>query len=165
MNLGINGSAQKGLITGLLMIAVSLGIFYVKGNFENGLQYIAYFLYVAGIIWALISFKKSSAENKTFKSYFSEGFKCFIVVTLLMVVFTFVFLKFNPSLKEEMAVNYKAELIKSNNYTAAEIDKMVIKAKDFFVTMLVSMAVFGYLIIGALVSVIAAAFFSQKNYK
>ncbi|HMU25625.1 MAG TPA: hypothetical protein PKD97_11220, partial [Ferruginibacter sp.] len=52
---------------------------------------------------------------------------------------------------------------KTNNYTPAEIETMVVKAKDYFVTMLVSMAIFGYLIIGALVTVIASAFFSQKR--
>ena len=62
-----------------------------------------------------------------------------------------------------MAINYKADLIKSKNYTAPEIETMTIKAKDYFVTMLVSMAIFGYLIIGALVTVIASAFFSQKK--
>lgn len=159
-----SSSAQKGIITGILMIAVSLIIYYLKGNFENGLQYIAYFLYVVGILWTLYSFRKKEAENKSFKNYFSEGFKCFIVVTLMMVLFTFIFLKLNPSLKEEMAINYKADLIKSKNYTAPEIETMTIKAKDYFVTMLVSMAIFGYLIIGALVTVIASAFFSQKEY-
>ena len=158
-----SSSAQKGIITGILMIAVSLVIYKLKGNFENGLQYIAYFLYVVGIIWALYSFKIKESENKSFKNYFSEGFKCFIVVTLLMVLFTFIFLKLNPSLKEEMAINYKADLVKSKNYTAPEIETMAIKAKEYFVTMLVSMAIFGYLIIGALVTVIASAFFSQKK--
>ena len=66
-----SSSAQKGIITGILMIAVSLIIYYLKGNFENGLQYIAYFLYVVGILWTLYSFRKKEAENKSFKNYFS----------------------------------------------------------------------------------------------
>ncbi|HMT97214.1 MAG TPA: DUF4199 domain-containing protein [Ferruginibacter sp.] len=163
MNLKNISATQKGLITAAVMIVISLLIYYFKGNFENGLQYITYFVYIAGIVWALLAFRYSDKENKSFKNYFSEGFKCFIVVTLLMVLFTFIFLKLNPSLKDEMAVHYKADLVKTNNYTPAEIETMVVKAKDYFVTMLVSMAIFGYLIIGALVTVIASAFFSQKR--
>jgi ABC-type Na+ efflux pump permease subunit len=106
---------------------------------------------------------QSSAENKTFKNYFSQGFKCFIVVTLLMVAFTWVFLKVTPSMKEEMAQHYRTELSKSGNKTPQEIDTLVTGAKKYFIPMLTSMAIFGYLLIGALVTLIAAGFFSQKK--
>ena len=156
-------ATYKGLITGLLMVLISVGIYFYRGSFENKLQYITYFVYVAGIVWALIGYKQSGAEPKTFKSYFSQGFRCFIVVTLIMVVFTWVFLMMNPALKQEMATQYRADLIKQGNYTPPEIDKMVLKAKDYFITMLTSMAIFGYLVIGALVTLIGSAFFSQKK--
>ena len=92
-------------------------------------------------------------------------FSCFVVVTFMMVVFTWVFLWLNPGLKEEMAVQYRSDLQSKGNYTATEIDDMVGKAKEYFVTMLVSMAIFGYLAIGALVTVIASGFLSQKKFQ
>ena len=156
-------ATYKGLITGILMILISIGIYFYRGNFENKLQYITYFVYIAGIVWALIGYKQSSDEIKTFKNYFSQGFKCFIVITFLMVAFTWVFLKMNPSLKEEMAQNYRAQLLSSGNKTPAEIDTMVLNAKQYFITMLTSMAIFGYLVIGALVTVIGSAFLSQQK--
>ncbi len=159
-------ATYRGVITGLLMIVASIGIFYYRGNFENGLQYIVYCIYIAGIVWALAGYKnRPTVNDKKFKNYFAEGFKCFIVITLLMVAFTFIFLKMNPALKEEMAKNYQADLIKTGNYTVAEIETMVNKAKEYFITMLTSMAIFGYLLIGALVTLIASAFFSQYNKK
>jgi hypothetical protein len=127
------------------------------------LQYITYFIYIAGITWALIGFKQSANENKSFKNYFSQGFKCFIVVTFLMVAFTFIFLELTPGMKAEMAQNYQRELLKSGNKTPQEIDTLVTGAKKYFIPMLTSIAIFGYLLIGALVTVIAAAFFSQKK--
>ena len=153
----------KGLITGILMILLSVGIFFYRGNFENNLQYITYSIYIAGIVWTLIVFKQSGEEKKTFKSYFTQGFKCFIVVTFLMVAFTWIFLQVNPALKEEMARNYRLELLRSGNKTPQEIDTMVASAKQYFITMLTSMAIFGYLLIGALVTVIASAFLSQQK--
>lgn len=156
-------ATYKGLITGIIMILISIGIFFYKGNFENKLQYITYFTYIAGILWTLISFKKSNGEIKTFKNYFTQGFKCFIVITFMMVVFTWVFLKLNPQLKEEMAQTYRLELSKSGNKTTQEIDTMVSNAKQYFITMFTSMAIFGYLLIGTLVTVIAAAFLSQQK--
>ena len=156
-------ATYKGLITGSAMILISIGIFFYKGSFENKLQYITYFTYIAGILWTMITYKRSDEEIKTFKNYFTQGFKCFIVITFMMVVFTWIFLKSNPALKEEMANAYRLELLKSGNKTSQEIDTMVMNAKQYFITMLTSMAIFGYLLIGALVTVIAAAFLSQQR--
>ena len=156
-------ATYKGLIAGTLMILISIGIYFYRGSFENKLQYITYFVYIAGIIWTLIGYKQSDAEPKTFKNYFSQGFRCFIVVALMMVVFTWAFLMLNPGLKADMAVQYRADLVKKGNYTAPEIDTMVAKAKEYFTTMLISMTIFGYLLIGSLVTLIGAAFLSQKK--
>ena len=156
-------ATYKGLITGILMILISIGIYFYRGSFENKLQYITYFVYIAGIIWALIGYKQSDAESKTFKNYFAQGFRCFIVVTLMMVVFTWVFLMLNPALKEEMGKQYHNYLVKQANYTPAEIDTMVLNEKKYFIIRWTSTAIFGYLFIGSLVTLIAAAFLSQKK--
>lgn len=156
-------STYKGLITGLLMLGVSLGIYYLKGGFENNLQYITYALYVTGILWALMSFKNSASEKKSFKNYFTEGFKCFIVIAFVMVLFTLIFTKLHPELKEQMATAYRAGLVSKGNYTPPEIDKMVLQAKEYYVTMLVSMAIFGYLVIGSIVTLVGSVALSRKN--
>jgi Protein of unknown function (DUF4199) len=156
-------ATYKGLITGTVMILISIGIYFYKGNFDNKLAYITYFTYIAGIIWTLVSYKHSAAEKKNFKAYFTEGFKCFIVITFMMVAFTWIFIKLNPGMKEEMAVEYRAGLEKKGNYTVAEIDDMVKKAKQYFITMLTSMAIFGYLVIGSLITLIGAGFLSSQR--
>ena len=156
-------ATYKGLIIGVLMLAVSAGIFYTQGNFESNLQYITYALYVGGIIWTLNDFHKKNPENKSFKNYFTEGFKCFIVITFLMVLFTFIFTRMNPEMKGQMATNYRADLEAKGNYTVAEINMMVQKAKDYFAIMLTSMAIFGYLIIGSMVTLITTLFFMKRK--
>jgi uncharacterized membrane protein len=156
-------ATTKGFITGILMILTSLGIFQAMGNFENNLQYIVYLMYIGGILWTLLDYKKRGSGPFTFKNYFSQGFKCFIVITLLMVIFTWAFMEFNPSLEDEMAKNYRAELITQANYTASEIDSMVLKAQKYFVPMLTSMAIFGYLVIGAMVTAIASLMISRQK--
>lgn len=156
-------ATKKGLLTGLVMIACSIAIFFVKGNFQNSLQYITYCLYVAGILWTLISFKKNDSGAARFKDYFSQGFKCFVVVTLLMVIFTFVFLLLNPGMKEQMAVLMREEMLKTKTLTLTQIEENINSAKKAFVPALVMSAVFGYLLIGAVFTAIAAAFLSQKR--
>ena len=158
-------ATRKGILASILLIGVSLLIFVSKHSFQNNLQYISYSIYVLAIIWAILDYKKNQAGSASFKNLFNEGFKCFIVVTLFMVIFTFVFLKLQPQLREEMAVNFKKELTEKGDYTTAEIETRVTQAKDFFVTTFVSTAIFGYLIIGAMVSAIASAFFAERKFR
>ena len=157
-------ATQKGILASLLMIGVSLLIYSSKHSFQNNLQYISYSIYVLAIIWSVLDYKKQ-AGSATFKNLFSEGFKCFIVVTLFMVLFTFVFLKLQPQLRDEMAVIFKKELTAKGDYTASEIESRVAQAKDYFVTTSVSKAIFGYLIIGAMVSAIASAFLAERKFR
>ena len=156
-------ATYKGLIVGVLMVLVSVAIFYSKGSFESNLQYITYALYIFGIVWTLRSYYKNNAEPKSFKNYFSQGFKFFIVVCFLMVIFTYAFTKMHPELKEAMAVKYRAELVEKGNYTPVEINNMVQKATDFFTVMLTSLAIFWYLVMGSMVTVITTLFFLKRD--
>ncbi len=154
---------NKGLITGGVMIIISICIFAAKRNFENGLQYITYSTYVAGILWAIFSLKKQTGNSATFKQYFAEGFKCFIVVTLLMILFTLIFILLHPELKEQMATQMKAEFLKSKDLTTVDIENRIATAKKFFLPGYIMGAILGYLFIGSLVSLVAAGFLSSAN--
>lgn len=156
-------ATYKGLAAGVLMVLVSFAIYAAKGNFENNLQYITYGIYVGAIVWALYDYHQSANENKRFKNYFTQGFKCFIVIVFIMVLFTYVFSVMHPELKEEMAARYRADLALQKNYTPVEIDKMVETAKGYFTVMLVSMAIFGYLIIGAMTTVVSGLIMMRKK--
>lgn len=156
-------ATQKGLITGVVMIVISFIIYYTKGNFDNSLQYITYCTYVAGIIWAMLGFAKQNPGLQKFGPYFMNGFKCFIVVTLLMVVFTFVFLQLHPEFKDQMATIYKEQLIKSGNATLAEIDERIKLAKKSFTPAMVMATVFSYLVIGAMITAISSAVIIQRS--
>ena len=158
-----NTATKKGLLTGVVMILVSVIIYYTRGNFENRLQYITYTIYVAGIIWALLDHSKQMNAKHSFGEYFSQGFKCFVVVTLLMVIFTAIFLLLQPQLKDEMAVTYKNDLIKTGNYTMPEIEEKIKVARKSFVPAMIMGAVFGYLVIGAMVTVITSIVLVQKR--
>ncbi len=145
-----------GLATGLIMVAMSLGIYYTMHSFDNNLQYLTYAVYVAGVVYTIVHYSKMPHAIRSFRNYFSQGFKCFIVVTLVMVSFTYIFLKSDPGLREEMARNYRADLELKGNFTPAEIDSKVLSARDYFVIMLTSSAIFGYLVIGGLVTAVTS---------
>lgn len=149
-------ATNKGLITGVLMIILSLVFFYSKQAADSPMQFAIYFVYALGVIWALADFSKKADTTAKFGEYFLQGFKCFIVVTLLMVLFTLAFNKLHPEFKDQMAENYKKDLLKQGNKTPPEIEDTIKQAKDYYIVMLVSGAIFVYLVVGVIVTVITS---------
>lgn len=156
-------ATKKGLLTGIVMIGLSLLMYYIlKWPLNQKDQYVLFCVYIAGIGWSLLSYKQSGAEDKTFKKYFSTGFKTFIVVTLLMVLYTFIFFMFNTAYRDAGIAENNAMLLKEGNHTPAEIESNAKQLKQIFMPVMVGIATFKYLILGAMVTAIASGFLSRK---
>ncbi|MBS1755672.1 MAG: DUF4199 domain-containing protein [Bacteroidetes bacterium] len=157
-------ATKKGVLAALVMIILSLVFFYVlKYPVSGNNQIVILLVYVAAVIWSLLSFKSADSDTLKFKDYFSEGFKTFVVITLLMVIFTYVFYKFNPQILED-GIKLNNELLqKQGDHTPAEIEANSKKLRDIFLPMMTAINTLKYLIIGALVAAIGAGFLSQKN--
>lgn len=155
---------NKGLITGCVMVAVTLFFFYVlKQPFESNFQYIIYGIYTAGIIWAVLDFKKNAAAGEKFKDYFSAGFKMFVIVTLMMVLFVFIFFYFNPEIRDAKFAENTKLLLQEGNHTPAEIEKNTAQMKSVFFPLMLGITTFAYLFLGALITAITSAFLSAKK--
>jgi hypothetical protein len=147
----------KGLITGLVMLAVTLLFYFIKLPADSGIQYIIYLLYAAGILWTLIDFSRSPAYTGKFGELFGQGFRCFIIVALIMVTFTAIFTNMHPEFAEESGNYYRQDLVKLKNKTPNEVEKEVADFKKQFTTRLVSLSIFGYLITGAVFTAAGSA--------
>lgn len=155
---------RKGLVTGLLMIALSLLLFYVvKMPLNQKDQYILFSVYIAGIIWSLYAYKQAATDDTTFKNYFSTGFKTFIVATLLMVLYTFIFFTFNTAYREAGIAENNTLLLKEGNHTPAEIESNARQLRQIFMPVMIGITTFKYLILGALVTAVSAGFFSRRQ--
>lgn len=153
----------KGLLTGIAMIIAGLSLFYSNTEPASPLMFVSYFLYGLGIVWAIVPFAKQFPAS-TFGKFFNQGFKCFIVVTLMMAVYTFVFYKSNPKLVEEKGELTRQELLKTEkNRTPAEINTMIENGKKNFAVLATSVTIFQYLLVGAIVSAATAGILSLSN--
>ena len=155
--------AVKGLITAIIMIAVSFALFYAKINANSPLIYLPYLIYAIGIVWTLVSYKRIPAYTGKFGDLFSEGFKCFIVTTLVMIGFLVIYFQMQPQFKEDSAKAYREYLVKEKLKQPHEIDAEVEKHKKQVVTGIISMQIFGYLIIGAIVTAGCSALLTRRN--
>ncbi|MCX8020267.1 MAG: DUF4199 domain-containing protein [Chitinophagaceae bacterium] len=154
--------ARKGLITSAVMIAYFLALsrFFPSGH--QSLKYVVFGIYGAGILWTLLSSLRHDPSPAGFGELFQRGFRCFIVVTLVMTVFHFVFIKLNSGLLDEAARIYKEELIK-NKVLPQEAEAQALRFKNRYPVQLISGTIFGYLILGAAVTGVFALFLSRKK--
>jgi hypothetical protein len=153
----------KGMLTGIAMVATSLLLIYVKREANSGAQYLFYLLYAAGITWTLLEYSRSAAYIAKFGSIFGQGFRCFIMVTVVYVIFTGTYAATHPELARQTAENYRQELVKKGNKTPAEIDKEVDAVKNQFVTANISLAIFGSLITGAIFTAAGAGLLLMRR--
>ena len=155
--------AIKGSITAIAMIAVFLAVYYSGKNADTRLQYLVYILYALGITWSLVAFRQSPAFTGKFGDLFSQGFKCFIVVTLVITIFYAVFNYQHPEFRDEAAAAYKEQLVKQKDKLPPVIESEVATYKKQYTLRLVSGAIFGYLIIGAGVTAVLSALLTRRR--
>ena len=152
----IRNTAVKALITAAAMMVVALVIDQYFRNQARSLQYLAYLVYAAGIAWVMIPPAHASRQSLGFGQLFSTGFRCFVLVTLLMVVFTWLFMKMRPEIKSESLTEIRKELSRQPDLTPDDAEKNMNRAIKYYDVMMVSMAIFGYLSTGALITVLLA---------
>ena len=146
------------------MIAASLFSFYVLHlPVESNFQLVVYFIFLAGVVWGLVAHYKTDTENKTFKDYFSAGFKVFVVVAFLMAIFTFIFFSFHTDFRDAKIADNNRLILAEGNHLPQEIEENARQLKKLFMPIMVSSAMFRYLIIGAVVSLVGAGFLSRKK--
>jgi len=146
------------------MVAVGLGLFWSKADERSSVQYIGYLVYGIGIVWSITTFAKLRGGASKFGELFNQGFRCFIVVTLIMALYTFIFYRSNTRLIEEKAALTKQELLKTElSRTPQEIDAMIETGKKNFPLMAASGAIFQYLFIGVIVTMATAGSLYLRN--
>lgn len=152
----------KGIITGILMIAISISVYlYFDPNTESFLPLLTYVIYIGGIVWTLIDYSKQEVL-KSFKTYFTQGFLCFITVTFLMVLYNIILIKMSPGIIEENAQKTRDELIKIGNKTESEIETIVLQSKEYYTTIMTSLTIFWNLLIGSVTTLIVSLVLLKK---
>ena len=141
------------LLTGLLMACISWLGFNFNYWTPTTTQLVVYLLFALSIFFTLW-FRRDTST--TFGDYFQIGFRHFTLITLLMALFTYLFATTHPALREQAVQAAKELLLKDQNKTPAEIEQDVKLYKEGYITALVSRSIFGYLMIGALVTALSS---------
>ena len=157
-------ATYKGLIIAALMIVVSAALFYIfKFPAKHESQLIVIGIYITGILWSLYSFRSADGNPVKFKEYFSQGFKTFILVTLLMVIYTALFYKLNPQILDEVIRQNEIMVAKEGDKTPAEIKANSETVRSIFMPMTISLFTVVYLGLGALTSLVGGLILSNRQ--
>lgn len=154
----------KGLITGIILLTLTLAFYYSKVPSNSPLQYVLYIVYAGGIAWTLISYYKSEKFTGKFGESFGQGFRCFIIITLVMTVFAGFFSYTHPEFAEQDAKMFKEYIDKEQkDKTPAEKEEMVVNYKKYYTTRVIQGSIFGYLIPGIIFTLAGAGLLLLKN--
>jgi Protein of unknown function (DUF4199) len=161
--LSIKNPVAKGLITGLLMILTAYAYMKVKGDPDNTLQYLDKILFAGGIIWAILDYSRSPDYDGKFGSLFLNGFRCFVVIAFVMVLFTYFYAQFNEEYKRGMLKSITEQASKLKDKTPAEKETLIAGAKKYYWIQPVLAATFGYLIVGAIITALTSLLIIKKK--
>lgn len=139
-----------GFFTGIVMMGVFYWLYLSNQPSNSIYQYLLDMVYAGGIAWTLVRFVKQPGVNPTFKNIFGQGFRCFIVVTLVMVIFTAVFYYSHPEIAKEAAGHYRQSLVENKDMLPADKEKAVATYESRFVTLTIMASIFAFLLRGVI---------------
>lgn len=154
--------STKAIIISLILIVLSLAGFFMDISPKSGFQYIGYAVFIAGIVWGVMNYGKQVDYTGTFGSYFTHGFKITALITLIMIIFTVIFILIFPEMKTKGMESAQEEMAKNPNMSQDQIKAALDITRRFFWPMVIGTILLGYIFFGAISSLIAAAI-TKKN--
>lgn len=152
----------KGIIISLLLIVLSLITYFMDLSMNKSIQYVGYLILIAGVIWAISTYGKQINYNATFGNYFAHGFKVSAIITLIMILFTLIFLLVFPEIKEKAIEVTRKSLEDRGGMTPEQINNALDITKKFFMVFTIAGILFFYLLLGVIASLIGAGV-TKKN--
>jgi hypothetical protein len=150
---------RYGLLTGLVSVIISFGIYALEMDQNPVVRFVTLAVLVVGIILAMRNFK---AQNGGFMSYgqgLGVGVTVSSVVGVLSAAFTYVYTTFvDPELMTRIMDKARVDM-ETKGMSEVQIDQaMAFSAKFMTGPVMLLFTFLGSIIIGLLISLIAAAF-------
>ncbi|MGN6618924.1 MAG: DUF4199 domain-containing protein [Ilyomonas sp.] len=151
----------KGLIIALILIVVGFVGRLVHVDMESWFRWVSNLLLVIGIIVSCVTYSNQLNHNVTFGNVFADGFKTTAVVTCITIVFTVIIMMVMPEIKQQIFDAAK-EQAEKGGASDEMIQKQQEMMKSMFWVFMIGGILLGYIVVGAIASVIGAAI-AKKN--
>ncbi|MFT3701789.1 MAG: DUF4199 domain-containing protein [Agriterribacter sp.] len=151
-----------GLITACVIIIYSIILNFMDLGTNQALGYVSYVFLFGGIIYFITLYGKSIDYNASFGKLFTFGFKMTALITIIMIAFLVIFFGVFPEFKEKFFEVAREAMIKQGKNTEQQIEMGLSVFKKFFWIFIIGGTIFGYMLAGAIASLIGAAV-TKKN--
>jgi hypothetical protein len=158
----VTTSTTKGIVISLILIVIALVSYFLNMNTSSWLQYVSYAVFVLGIIWSVNIYGQQIDHNSTFGNYFAHGFKIAALVTAIMIIYIVIFVYLFPDVRDKAIDAARTRMQTKGDMTQEQINTALGFTKKFFMVFIVAGTLLGYLIFGALASLIGAGI-TKKN--
>lgn len=157
-------ASKIGLLTALVMAVLQLLAYYVLHlPIESDFNYLVYAVFSGGVVWAVFQYTHTQPEPPALKQYFFQGFRAFISIALLMAVYAFFFFRANTAFRDSRIAENTQLILQQGNHTPDEIKSNEAQLRQLFMPIMISSTIFRYIIIGALISLIASGIRLQRD--
>lgn len=145
-----------------LIIAAILVIYSIILNFldlsqNQTLGWISYIILIGGLALFVNLYGKAKDHQVTFGNLFTYGFKATAIITLIMIVFIIIFFMAFPEFKDKIIESAREGMEKQGKMSDDQIDQSMQMFERNFMLFSAGAALFMYLVLGAIGSLIGAA--------
>jgi NADH:ubiquinone oxidoreductase subunit 6 (subunit J) len=152
----------KGVIISLILIVFGIALYFGGQVGNQGLSSLQYIIIVGGIIWGCISYANQMNNNVTFGNVFAHGFKITAVVTVIIIIYTVIALKFLFPDMVNIILDKAREAMEQKKMTDEQMDNGLSMTKKFLVPFAIGSILVMFMIVGVISSLIGAAI-AKKN--
>ncbi|MFN2457684.1 MAG: DUF4199 domain-containing protein [Chitinophagaceae bacterium] len=147
-----------GLIIAGAVIVLSIAGTLISGGAGNTTSgWLTYLIIIAGLIVFINLYGKSKDNFVTFGDLFSYGFKATAVYTVIFVVFLVLFNLLFPEFKEKALEAARVQMENQDRLSDEQIDQALEMTQKYFWVFAIGGTAIGFVIIGAIGSLIGAA--------
>jgi surface polysaccharide O-acyltransferase-like enzyme len=151
-----------GVIIGAVIVVYSLLLNFLGKGQDKTFGWIAYILFVAGIVIFVNLYGNAKSNEVSFGNLFSYGFKTTAISTLLILLCLVVIIFAMPDFKQKILDGMRKGLEDRGKLTDEQIDQSVDMFSRNFMLFVVGGATFMYLLFGVIGSLIGAAITKKK---
>ena len=146
-----------GLIIAAILIVYSILIQFMGLSQNQAVGWVSYIVLLGGLILFVNLYGKARNHQVTFGNLFSYGFKATAIITLIMVLFIVIFFVAFPEFKEKIVEAAREGMENQGKMTDDQIDQGMEMFENNFILFSAGGALFMYLVLGAIGSLIGAA--------
>src|SRR5687768_10750529 len=151
-----------GLLIAAIMVVYSLILNFMDLWQNQAMGWLAYLIFIIALIVFINQYGKANDYRLGFGSLFGYGFKITAIVTLIVIIFMLVFFLAFPEYKEKMIETSRQAMEDQGNASDEQIDQAMGMMSRNFLLFAAGGALFGYLIMGCIGSLIGAAVTKKK---